>query len=42
MMKEVLSLFMSIGEMDTAYIVIALVVILGLWILFKVIGKKSD
>lgn len=42
MMKEILSLFMSIGEMDTAYIVIALVVILGLWILLKVIGKKSD
>lgn len=41
-MKEILSLFMSIGEMDTAYIVIALVVILGLWILLKVIGKKSD
>lgn len=41
-MKEILSLFMSIGEMDTAYIVIALVVILGLWILLKVIGKKND
>lgn len=42
MMKEVLSLFMSIGEMDTAYVVIALVVIAGLWILFKVIGKSSN
>lgn len=40
MMKEVLSLFMSIGEMDTAYVVIAFVVIAVLWIISKMVSKK--
>lgn len=42
MMKEVLSLFMSIGEMDTAYVVIAFVVIAVLWLLFKKLSKNHD
>ena len=41
MMKEVLSLFMNIGEMDTSYIVIAFVVIVALWIVSKIASNRK-
>lgn len=40
-MKEVLSLFMNIGEMDTSYIVIAFVVIVALWIVSKIASNRK-
>ena len=40
-MKEVLSLFMSIGEMDTAYIIIAFAVIAILWFLFRMLNNRK-
>lgn len=41
-MKNLLSITASIGEMDTAYIVIAFIAIIVLWVLFKMLSKKKE
>lgn len=41
-MNEISFLLLSIGEMDTSYIVIAFVVIAVLWLLFKKLSKNHD
>lgn len=41
-MKHLLSITASVGEMDTAYIVIAFVVIAVLWVVFKLINNNKD
>jgi len=40
-MKEISSLLLSIGEMDTSYIVIAFVVIVVLWIVSKIASNRK-
>lgn len=35
-------LIATIGEMDTGYIVIAFIVIIVLWIVFKMINKNNQ
>lgn len=40
-MKHLLSIMASIGEMDTAYIVIAFIAIAVLWVVFKLINKNK-
>lgn len=41
-MKNLLSITASIGEMDTAYIVIAFIAIIVLWVLFKMLSKNKE
>lgn len=41
-MNNLLSITASVGEMDTAYIVIAFVVIAVLWVVFKLINNNKD
>ena len=40
-MAEISSLLLSIGEMDTSYIVIAFVVIAALWIVSEIASKRK-
>ena len=40
-MKEISSLLLSIGEMDTSYIVIEFVVIVVLWIVSKIASNRK-
>lgn len=40
-MRQPLSTIASIGEMDTAYVIIALIVIAVLWMVFKKIDRKT-
>lgn len=41
-MKQLLSIIASIGEMDSAYIIIALIVIAVLWVVFKKTDKNKN
>lgn len=41
-MNNLLSITASIGEMDTAYVVIALVVIAVLWVVIKLINNNKE
>ena len=41
-MIPLLLLVSTIGEMDTAYVVIAFIAIAVLWIVFKVINQNKD
>lgn len=40
-MKQLLSVLVSIGEMDTAYVVIAFIAIAILWIIVRMINKNQ-
>lgn len=40
-MNKISSLLLSIGEMDTSYIVIAFIVIAGLWLISKIVSNKK-
>lgn len=40
-MNEITFLLLSIGEMDTSYIVIAFVVIVVLWIVSKIASNRK-
>lgn len=41
-MEHFLSIISNIGEMDTAYIIIAFIAIAVLWIVTKMMNKKKE